>query len=156
MIYTAPQISSTFSYLLTIQICFIKKKNLKSLETTVNKELEKVHEWLTANKLNLNIKKSNFVIFHPNQKKVIHKLNINVLDHKSGTYISLEQKNYVKYLGVLLDCNLSWNSHIDHIAMKISKIVGIIARLRHFVPTHTLLNIYRALINPYIFYGISL
>ena len=81
MIYTAPHISSTFSYLLTIQICFTKKKNLKSLETTVNKELEKVHEWLTANKLNLNIKKSNFVIFHPYQKKVIHKLNINVLDH---------------------------------------------------------------------------
>ena len=133
-----------------------QEKNLKSLETTVNKELEKVHEWLTANKLNLNIKKSNFVIFHPYQKKVIHKLNINVLDHKSGTYISLEQKSYVKYLGVLLDCNLSWNSHIDHIAMKISKTVGIIARLRHFVPTHTLLNIYRALINPYIFYGISL
>ena len=81
---------------------------------------------------------------------------MNVLDHKSGTYISLEQKSYVKYLGVLLDCNLSWNSHIDHIAMKISKTVGIIARLRHFVPTHTLLNIYSALINPYIFYGISL
>ena len=40
--------------------------------------------------------------------------------------------------------------------MKISKTVGIIARLRHFVPTHMLLNIYRALINPYIFYGISL
>ena len=69
-----------------------QEKNLKSLETTVNKELEKVHEWLTANKLNLNIKKSTFVIFHPYQKKVIHKLNINVLDHKSGTYISLDQK----------------------------------------------------------------
>ena len=53
-----------------------QEKILKSLETTVNKELEKVHEWLTANKLNLNIKKYNFVIFHPYQKKVIHKLNI--------------------------------------------------------------------------------
>ena len=40
-------------------------KNLKSLETTMNLELSKVCEWLTANKLSLNIKKTNFVIFHP-------------------------------------------------------------------------------------------
>ena len=32
----------------------------------------------------------------------------------TNPYISLEQKNYVKYLGVLLDSNLSWNSHIDY------------------------------------------
>lgn len=130
-------------------------KNLKSLEIIVNKELESVYEWLTANKLSLNIKKSSYVIFHPYQKKVTRKLNVKVFDHKSYTYISLEQKNYVKYLGILLDGNLSWNSHIDYITVKISKTIGIIARLRHFVPFNTLLNIYRSLIHPYISYGIS-
>ena len=44
-------------------------KNIKSLESTVNKELYKVYTWLTANKLSLNIKKSNFVIFRARQKK---------------------------------------------------------------------------------------
>lgn len=51
--------------------------------------------------------------------------------------------------------NLSWKHHIDHIAIKVSKIVGIIAKLRHFVPKHTLLNIYRVLIAPYLTYGLS-
>ena len=40
-------------------------KNLKSLEKMVNNELVRVSDWLNANKLTLNAKKSNFVIFHP-------------------------------------------------------------------------------------------
>ena len=43
-------------------------KNLKSLETIVNCELIKVVGWLIANKLSLNIKKTNYIIFHPYQK----------------------------------------------------------------------------------------
>ena len=43
-------------------------KNLKSLESTVNAEIFRVYNWLIANKLSLNIKKSNFVIFRPRQK----------------------------------------------------------------------------------------
>ena len=45
-------------------------KNLKDLETIVNNEPQNLYDWLTANKLTLNIKKSNFVIFHPFQSKV--------------------------------------------------------------------------------------
>ena len=39
--------------------------------------------------------------------------------------------------------------HIEYVALKISKIIGVIARLRHFVSLYTLLNIYRSLIFPY-------
>ena len=52
------------------------------------------------------------------------------------------------------DNNLSWKFHVDYIALKISKTIGIISRLRHFVPTSILLNIYRSLIHPYISYGL--
>ena len=67
---------------------------------------------------------------------------------------SLEQKHFVKYLGVLIDSHLSWRYHIDYISSKISKGVGIIARLRHLVSTSTLLKIYGSLIEPYIFCGL--
>ena len=63
-------------------------------------------------------------------------------------------KNYVKYSGILIDKNLSWKIHIDNVATKLSKTVGLIAKLRHFVPQHTLLNIYRALILPYLSYDL--
>ena len=66
--------------------------------------------------------------------------------------IPLDCKNYVKYFGILIDSNLSWKIHIEYIALKISKIVDLIAR--HFVPLHTLLSIYQSLISPYITYGL--
>ena len=69
--------------------------------------------------------------------------------------VPLDCKDYVKYLGILIDSNLSWKIRIEYIAFKISKIVGLIAKLRHFVPLHTLLNIYQSLISPYITYRLS-
>ena len=45
-------------------------RDINSLERVVNAELSKVQEWLVANKLTLNAKKSNFVIFHPYQKRL--------------------------------------------------------------------------------------
>ena len=129
-------------------------KNLKSLECTVNADIFRVYIWLTANKLLLDIKKSNFVIFRPRQKNLNHQVHLKVFDHNNNSYISLECKNFVKYLGVLIDENVSWKYHIAHIASKISKTIGIIASLRHFVPLNTLHHIYISLIQPYLLYGI--
>ena len=92
-------------------------KNLKSLEKVVNKELEHVSDWLIANKLTLNIKKSNYVLFHSHKKKLDYTPNLKVFDHKSGTRISLVSKTFIKYLGILLDSNLSWKAHIDYISL---------------------------------------
>jgi hypothetical protein len=47
-------------------------KNMKALESTVNIELRNLYDWLTASKLTLNIKKSNFVIFHSYQKRLAY------------------------------------------------------------------------------------
>ena len=56
--------------------------------------------------------------------------------------------------GVIIDQHLSWKHHINYIALKISRNIGIISRLRHFVPLKTLLSIYNSLISPYISYGL--
>ena len=129
-------------------------KNVKSLEAIVNKELENVCDWLLAKRLTLNIDKSNYVLFHPHQRKTGTDINLRVYDNEHKLLKQLEHKTYVKYLGVLIDKNLSWKYHIDFIALKISKTIGIISRLRHFIPTPILLNIFRSLIYPYISYGL--
>ena len=135
---------------------FYADKNLRSLEVTVNKELTSVCNWLLmANKLSLNTKKSNFVIFRPYQKRMNFDVTIKLFDDKNSL-ILLERKDYVKYLGVLIDSTLTWKQHILFISSKISiLLIGIISKLRHFVPTDTLLSIYRSLIQPYIIYGIA-
>ena len=130
-------------------------KDLKSLETIVNCELEKVYNWLTVNRLTLNIKKSNYVIFRPHQKKLTYQPKINIYDNEKQTLTQLECKDYVKYLGILIDHSLAWKNHIEQITLKISRSVGMIAKLRHFVPRSILLHIYRSLILPYISYGLT-
>ena len=129
-------------------------KNLRSLEATVNSELKKLCLWLASNKLTLNTKKTNFVIFHPYQKSVDYLPQLKIFDTETNQYAGLEMKNYVKYLGILIDKNLCWKIQIDNVATKLSKTVGLITKLRHLVPQHTLLNIYRALILPYLSYGL--
>jgi len=131
-------------------------KNLRTLETIINNELCKVSEWLISNKLSLNIAKSNFVIFHPYQKKLDYEISIALYDNESQRRVSLDRKDHVKYLGVIIDSGLTWKSHIENISLKISKTVGIISRLRHFVPFNILLTLYRSLILPYLSYGVTI
>ena len=113
-----------------------------------------VYDWLNANKLSLNVKKSN-IIFHPYQKRINYEVNLNIYDNRTNKFVNLERKEYVKYLGVLIDSNLCWKYHVSHVASKFSRNIGIIASLRHFTHFSTLLNIYRSLIFQYISYGIT-
>ena len=84
-----------------------------------------------------------------------HSVNIQMFDNSNHFLTSFECKNHVKYLGVLLDSHLSRKYHIDNVVLKISRIIGIIARLRDLVPFTTLLIIYRSLILPYLSYGLA-
>ena len=63
----------------------------------VNRELKHVKKWLDANKLALNVDKANFIIFHSPQ---------NTLDQTVSMEIDMQAK-YVKFLGLLLDGNLT-------------------------------------------------
>ena len=65
---------------------------------------------------------------------------------------TLQCEDHVKYLGVLLDSNLSWKFQINNVALKISRTFGVVALLRHIVPRTTLLNIYQSLILRYLTY----
>ena len=122
--------------------------NLSILESIVNTELIKVSNWLIANKLTLNTSKSNFLIIHPRQKRVSHKITISI-DNKC-----LKEVQYAKYLGVLIDKHLSWTPHIQQIKLKISKNLGILAKMRYCVSKQVLKNLYNAFVMPYISYGL--
>ena len=93
--------------------------------------------------------------FRPSQKKLSYQVNIRIYNNASNSDSFLECKDYVKFLGVLIDKNVTWKYHIDYIASKISRVVGIISRLRHSVPLNTLIQVYRSLISPYTHYGIA-
>ncbi len=98
------------------------------LNNVINTELTKINDWLKVNKLSLNIGKTKFMIFHTPQKRKIPKLDLRINN------TSIEQVRYFDFLGIVLNENLNWTDHINKISNKISRNIGVINRIKHFVP----------------------
>lgn len=127
---------------------FYEHQNISELETNINTELSNVHIWLCANRLSLNIEKSNYVIFHPPQKKMQTNLNLNISDKQ------LKREYCIKYLGIMIDCNLSWKKQVDCVLKKIRRSIGILSKIRHYVSQKILVSLYYALVSPFLTYGV--
>ena len=95
-------------------------KNIRRLEAKINTSLENITNWLKANKLTLNIDKSQLLFFDlsPSTNKA-DALNIQINSQK------LEQSKSARYLGVVIDNKVNWKSHIEYINHKISICIGI-------------------------------
>ena len=103
------------------------------------------YSWCCANRLSINITKTNMMLF----SKVIDPTDI------ADVYMNNTKINYAsstRFLGVLIDDKLRFNLHINEIAKKISKNIGVLYKLRDFVPQNTLLSVYRSIIECYINY----
>jgi len=126
---------------------FHSDKDISKLETTINYELCKLSEWFRSNKLSLNAKKTNFILFGSGRKHIgpnqfILKLDGNIL----------EQVRSTKFLGVYIDDKLTWKEHIDYISPKILKGLGIMRRIKNQVTHAVMLTLYYTLIYPYLHY----
>ena len=53
-----------------------------------------------------------------------------------------------------MDSQLTFNSHIKMIENKISRSIGIIIKLKSFLPPSALLKLYYALVHPHLLYGL--
>ena len=124
-------------------------KNIEILEQTMNKELVHVSNWLVANKLSLNVKKSNVLLFKSRNSPAIRKINIKI----NG--IQAEEKDHAKYLGVLLDNKLCFVNHINHVNSKLTKGNAILSKVRYYLPSSILLNTYHAFVQSHINYGLN-
>ena len=113
----------------------------------VNLDLRGLTDWLNANRISLNSSKTEYVLFrHPN--KII---NFDVKFKLNGK--RLFPSKFIKYLGVLIDENLSWNFHINEISKKLSRANGMLCKVRHFVSSETLRSIYYAIFSSHLTYS---
>ena len=94
--------------------------------------------WLKKNKLSLNLDKTKLMIFHRQQKKV-KELNITI----NGTNIKRVQ--LFNFLGITLSESMSWANHLLFIKKKISKVIGILYRLKNTFPSEVLKTLYKSI-----------
>ena len=121
--------------------------DLKDMIRQINEEMAKIYAWVNANKLSLNIDKTNFIMFMPKGFSY------------SADYIVINRtrKQEVKettFLGVIIDNKLKWSAHISYISKKISKGIGIILKSKKVFSNDTLLSLYHTFVYPYLSYCI--
>ena len=66
----------------------------------------------------------------------------------------VKQEKSIKYLGIFIDSHLSWKTHIAHMSKKVSRMIGVLSKLRYFTNTEILNQLYYTLIYPFITYGL--
>ena len=127
-------------------IVFLSGKNIDRMIEIMNGELNKVFLWLNYNKLSLNVKNPQFMVFSlkkhiiANTEMWINNQIIDCVEHTT-------------FLGVILDSHLTY--HIQHVKIQIVKNIGILCRARKVLRTTTLITLYYAFIYPYLTYCVE-
>ena len=119
------------------------------LQKTINKELCKARKWLESNRLTLNIDKTNFVTFHSAAHKLTEHIVLKIVK------IKIKHENHVRFLGVLLDSNLSWKINLNELSKKLYRTVGLFYKIRHYAPLDTIVLLYHGLLALFILDGVS-
>ena len=129
---------------------YLSSNNLTYLYNNINEELDSLKDWFRANKLSLNVSKTNYVIFNNKNIIIPDQLKLKIGDEL------IELKNTVKFLGIYIDSKLDWHDHIKFIKNKLSSGNYAINRIKHLLSHKHLITLYYSLIYPYLDYGIIL
>ena len=105
--------------------------NIITLKSQVQQEIDKINNWMISNKLTINYKKSYYMIV--GNTKSVDKAKFNLtINHNL-----IKKSEFVKYLGVFLDDKLSWKIHNEKICQKLSRVCGMMYKLRYYVSLST-------------------
>ena len=129
---------------------FFKCKNNSEITQIGNTIMSSLQTWFQNNKLSLNSEKSCFIVFRSKRKKlgdIPNEINFN--------HQSIKRSKTVKYLGVILDENLTWNEHISDVCNKLKRYFKIFYHLRRNINIEQVKVTYYALIYSKIKYGIT-
>ena len=127
---------------------FLTGKNVDQMIEIMNGELNKVFMWLNSNKLSLNVKKTQFMVFSL-RKHIITNTDLCINNQ------IIDRVEHTMFLGVILDAHLTWSYHIQHVKIKIAKNIGILCRARKVLKRTTLITLYYAFIYPYLTYCVE-
>ena len=104
--------------------------SIRAINKTLNKDLRELSFWLNANKIALNIAKSEVILFKTSNENYDADLKIKLCRKR------IHASPYIKYLGVFIDENLNWKIHINEIS------ISMLSKLWNYVNKDILLSVY--------------
>ena len=117
-----------------------------TLTQCINDELPKLYQWTIANRLTVSLDKTYSMLFS-NRDSHLEKEDI-YWNNETVKYKEIEE-----FLGLTIDHKLKFTDHIYFVCKKLSKTVGILYRLKGFVPCNVLVSLYYSLAYPYLLYA---
>ena len=123
--------------------------SVEQLELKLNSELTKICKWMFANKLTLNASKSQALIISPKLRCSPVYPN---LQCPAGTIKSV---NNAKYLGTTLENRLNFHEHIKITETKVARSVGILSKLKYYLPESAMLQLHHSLVHSQLIYGVA-
>ena len=118
--------------------------------SAINKELDKVFAWLCVNKLSLNVSKTKYMIFESKLNPMptpTDPFKINGQDIKLCTEFD--------FLGIVIDNKLTWKGHTKKLRGKLTRTIGVMKKIKRYVPPFVMKTLYQSLINSRFSYGIK-
>ena len=134
---------------------FVSHSNLDMLFDTANDHINKLYEWFCSNGLSLNASKTKYVIIRPKHSRC------NIIGrsiHIGNTQLTRIGNDCIekstKFLGLLIDENLSWRDHISYVNRKISRTLFSLKQVKQFLPIDCMNTLYFSLVQSHLSYGL--
>ena len=125
-------------------------QNINTVFSHVNNDLQTVNDWFKANKITLNVGKSNYMLFTKSR------FNLNDIPPLIIGQDEIHKSKEVKFLGITLDQNLDWRAHTDFCLNRIASGTYAINSVKRIFPRKQLITLYNSLVLPYLTYGLIL
>ena len=97
----------------------------------INEHLDKVGAWMKSKKLVLNSRKIKYMLFHEHNKLATD-LDLNI----NGS--TIDQVSTFKFLGLHINSQLTWQTHINEISKRISRVIGLLYKMQNILPKNIL------------------
>ncbi len=133
---------------------FYSHKDTPVLCRRINTEIQEVSNWFKANKLSLNANKTNLMYLGTRAQtgSVMNSKEFDIL--LDGC--KLNRVSDAKFLGITIDENMTWKNHIQNISKICSRNIGVLNKVKLFLPKDAMYKLYCTLIQPYLNYGLLL
>ena len=139
---------------------FIAAKTKKEAYNVSNHVLRSIYTYMHANQLHINLSKCAHMYFRPNFNyiKRMKCARSECYDPTLALSVNgqkVKQFDKIKFLGVIIDNQLSWNDQIKYVENKLMSTIVLIKRIKKFIPSSHYFKIYHSLFISHLTYGIS-
>lgn len=131
-------------------LIYYSTKNITVGEALINYDLKNFYSAINKSKLCINKNKTKYLII--SHKKTLNKDNIKI---KIGD-TNIDRVNEIKYLGIIIDDKLNFESNVDYVCKKIGTKICLIGRLKNKLNCQQKIMLYKTLVEPYINYCSSI